>query len=122
LGIIELNNIRSYAFHGCLTEEGKIGSEYRIDLSVEADLQHSAKTDELKDTVDYVQLNEIVMNEMKTRSYLLEHVADRILNRVLKEIEKVQSATVKVSKINPPLGGDVEDVSVSLSKKRKTVF
>lgn len=118
MGKIELNNIRSYAFHGCLTEEGKIGSEYRIDLSVETDLTQSAKSDQLEDTVDYVHLNQIVIQEMKTRSYLLEHVADRILNRVLEEITMVYETSVKVSKINPPLGGDVENVSVTLSKKR----
>lgn len=115
---IKLTNIRAYSFHGCLTEEGKIGSDYRIDLSIKADLKKSAKSDELADTVDYVHLNQIVKEEMSIPSKLLEQVVERILKRVLKEIKMVQKATVTVSKINPPLGGDVEMVSVKSTKKR----
>ena len=51
MGIIKVKNIRVYAYHGCLDEEGKIGSEYRVDLSVKADLKKSAKSDELRDEV-----------------------------------------------------------------------
>lgn len=118
LDTIILENIRVYAHHGCLTEEGKIGSDYQVDLEVKADLQESAKSDELEDTVDYVQLNRIVKEEMAKRSKLLEHAANRILHRIFQEIEKVEKASVKVSKINPPLGGDVEKVSIKLSKER----
>jgi dihydroneopterin aldolase len=119
MGIIKVENIRIYAYHGCLLEEGKIGSDYRVDIKVKANLETSAKSDELADTVDYVHLNKIVKEEMAIRSKLLEHVADRILNRVLEEIPMVQTADVSVSKINPPIGGNVEKVTVRLQKKRK---
>ena len=119
MGIIKVENIRIYAYHGCLLEEGKIGSDYRVDIKVKANLETSAKSDELGDTVDYVHLNKIVKEEMAIRSKLLEHVADRILNRVLNEILTVQTADVSVSKMNPPIGGNVEKVTVRLQKKRK---
>jgi len=64
MGVILLKNIRLYAYHGCLDEEGKIGSEYRVDLIVEADLSKSAKSDNLSDTVDYVHLNKIVREDV----------------------------------------------------------
>lgn len=118
MGIIKVKNIRLYAYHGCLDEEGKIGSEYRVDLSVKADLKKSAKTDELIDTVDYVHLNKIVKEEMAIRTKLLETVADKILDRILQEITMVQKATVSVSKINPPIGGNVAMVSIKMFKKR----
>lgn len=118
MATIKLTNIRAYSFHGCLTEEGKIGSDYRVDLSVKADLKKSAKSDDLKDTVDYVHLNAIVKEEMAIPSKLLEQVSERILNRVLKELEMVKKVSVKVSKLNPPLGGDVEMVSVKSTKSR----
>ncbi|EAR13814.1 putative dihydroneopterin aldolase [Polaribacter irgensii 23-P] len=118
MGIIQVNNIKLYAFHGCLDEEAKIGSEYRVDVEVKADLRKSAKSDELADTVDYVHLNHIVKEEMAIRSKLLEEVAQRILNRVFKEIRKVKRAKVAVSKINPPIGGNVEEVVIILTKKR----
>lgn len=64
MGIIKVENIRVYAFHGCLKEETKIGSDYRVDLEVKANLKTSAESDELADTVDYVLLNNIVVEEM----------------------------------------------------------
>jgi dihydroneopterin aldolase len=119
MGKIQVNNIKLYAFHGCLDEEAKIGSEYRIDLGVKTNLQNSAQSDELIDTVDYVHLNFIVKEEMAIRSKLLEHVAKRILDRILNELKMVKKATVSVAKINPPIGGNVEEVAIILSKKRK---
>jgi len=119
LGLVKVSNIRIYAYHGCLVEEGKIGSEYRIDVSVKADLSKSAKTDNLLDTVDYVYLNKIVKEEMIIRSKLLEHVALRIMKRIFKEIPLANKAKVSISKINPPIGGNVALVSVVLKKLRK---
>ena len=118
MGKIQVNNIKLYAYHGCLDEEAKIGSWYRVDVSVKADLKKSAKTDDLADTVDYVHLNHIVKEEMAIRSKLLEEVAQRILNRFFKEIKMLRKATVSVAKINPPIGGNVEEVAVILTKKR----
>jgi dihydroneopterin aldolase len=118
LDTINLNNIRVYAYHGCLPEETKIGSDYRVDISVDANLDISAKSDELSDTVDYVHLNKIVKEEMAIASKLLEHVAKRIIDRIFSELEMVKKAKVKVAKLNPPLGGDVEDVNITLSRKR----
>jgi dihydroneopterin aldolase len=119
MGKIQVKNIKLYAFHGCLNEEAKIGSDYRIDLEVKTNLQSSSESDELIDTVDYVHLNFIVKEEMAIRSKLLEHVAKRILDRVLVELKTVKKATISVAKINPPIGGNVEEVAVILSKKRK---
>ena len=118
MGIIKVDNIKVYAYHGCLIEESKIGSNYRVDLKVKADLTTSAQTDDLNDTVDYVLLNNIVKEEMAIRSKLLEEVAIRILNRIFKESQQVTFAEVAVSKLNPPIGGDVEKVTIILSKER----
>lgn len=119
MGIIKVENIRIFANHGCLSEETKIGSDYRVDLIIKTNLQTSAKTDALHDTVDYVFLNRIVREEMKKPSYLLETVAKRILERILNENKKIEKATVSVSKLNPPIGGDVEMVTIKMTEKRK---
>lgn len=118
LGTIKIKNIRVYSYHGCLIEEGKIGSDYRVDLSVKANLKKSAKTDHLVDTVDYVHLNKIVKQEMALRAKLLETVADRILDRILREIPLAEKAKVKVSKLNPPIGGNVEMVTIEMERIR----
>lgn len=119
MGIIRLENVRLYGFHGCLKEEEMIGSDYRVDLQVQADLQKASQSDQLSDTVDYVHLQSIIREEMALRTKLIETVAARILDRVLKELPVVESASVWVSKINPPIGGDVQQVTVSLNKKRE---
>ncbi|ALM21079.1 dihydroneopterin aldolase [Nonlabens tegetincola] len=115
---IKLNNVRVFTNHGCLDEEERIGSDYRVDLEISADLTKSAQTDHLKDTVDYVSLNRIIKEEMAIRSKLLEQVAKRILDRIFKEEPLVQQATVQVAKINPPIGGDVESVIIEMSESR----
>lgn len=118
MGTIKIKNIRVYAYHGCLIEEGKIGSDYSVDLSVKVDLKNSAQTDNLNDTVDYVHLNRIVKEEMGIRTKLLETVADKILDRILFEIPLVEKVKVKVSKLNPPIGGNVASVSIVMERKR----
>ncbi|MGJ8683009.1 MAG: dihydroneopterin aldolase [Nonlabens sp.] len=115
---IILENVKVFTNHGCLDEEAMIGSEYRVDLEVTADLSKSAQTDELNDTVDYVSLNRIIVEEMAIRSKLLEQVAQRILDRIFKEESLVEKAHVKVAKINPPIGGDVARVVISMSQSR----
>lgn len=118
MGTIKLKNIRTFSYHGCLVEESKIGSDYSVDLEIKADLRKSMQTDELEDTVDYVHLNKIVMEEMAIRSKLLEHVAKRIVKRVFDEIPSVSKVLVGVSKINPPIGGDVEAVTIEIEEFR----
>lgn len=118
MGIIKLTNIRTFSFHGCLEEEAKIGSNYSVNLTIKTNLEPSAKTDELTDTVDYVDLNRIVVEEMAIRAKLLEHVAKRIIDRVLKELQMVTKIEVEVTKLNPPIGGDVEGVTIIMKKKR----
>ncbi len=118
MGKIKLHNIRVFAYHGCLVEESKIGSNYSINLSIKADLSKSAQTDSLTDTIDYVALNRIVVEEMAIRADLLETVAQQIINNVLNELKKVTQITVEVSKLNPPIGGDVEVVTIKMKQKR----
>jgi dihydroneopterin aldolase len=121
MGIIKVENIRVFAHHGCLKEETKIGSDYRVDLEVKVNFKNSAITDNLEDTVDYVLLNKIVIEEMAKPSKLLETVTKRILDRIFQESVPVIKATVSVSKLNPPIGGDVEMVTIKMTVKRKNL-
>ncbi len=118
MGKIRLENIKLHSNHGCLDEEGLIGSEYRIDIEIEANLETSSVSDELSDTVDYVLLHHIAKQETLIRSKLLENVVWRIQNRILKEIPEIETIWVRLAKINPPIQGNVEKVSVELSKTR----
>ena len=107
---IILKNIRVRSNHGCLVEEEQIGSDYRVDLKVTADLGKARSTD--------VSLNRIGVEEMAVRAQLLEVVADRIVKRVFAEHRQVMGLTLKVAKINPPIGGDVAEVVLKIKEKR----
>lgn len=119
MGVIKLKNIRLYCYHGCLKEETLIGSDYLVNLKVTSSLGKASKTDHLQDTVDYVYLNAIVKREMAIPSKLLEHVAKRIIDGIFNELPTVNNVKISVAKINPPIGGDVEAVSVTLKETRK---
>ncbi|MGV6829118.1 MAG: dihydroneopterin aldolase [Flavobacteriales bacterium] len=118
MSTIRLKNIKIYAFHGCMVEEGQIGSDYLVNLTVKANLKKAAVSDNLKDTVDYVLLHKIVKEEMAIRAKLLEHVGKRIVDTILQDLPLVSFVKVSVAKVNPPIGGDVESVLVEMSKKR----
>jgi dihydroneopterin aldolase len=112
MGFISVSGIRIYAYHGCLQEETLIGSDYIVDVEVETDLLASAKSDDLSATVDYVLVNHVVKQEMKKPSKLLETVAHRIINSLLAEHKEIQRLSVSISKLNPPINGDVERVTI----------
>ena len=113
-----MNNIRLYAFHGCLEEEALIGGNYIVDIKIYTDYSKAAKNDELSSTVDYCDVYDIVKAEMKIRSKLIEHVAKRIADSVKREINKkskmdrIERIKVRLTKIAPPVNGDLGSVSV----------
>jgi len=112
MGTISVLGIRAYAYHGCLPEETKIGSDYEVNVSVDTDIRPSANSDELTHTVDYVSINTIVKQEMAVPSQLLENVVDRILNKIINNHFNITSVEVSVAKKNPPINGDVREVVV----------
>ena len=116
---IYLKNIKIYAYHGCMEEEKKIGSDYLVNLIVHADLSLSCESDELNDTVDYVALLDIVKNQMKMRANLLENVADRVVNKIISKYTTVRKAVVKIAKLNPPINGNIDEVVIRREKKRE---
>lgn len=114
-GIIEIENMEFYAFHGCYREEQLVGNRFMVDLTLETDIEAAAESDNVGDTVNYLEVYQAVRSQMEVRSDILEHVGYRILEEIKKRFPKVLSAKVKVSKCNPPLGGMIERVSVSQS-------
>lgn len=119
MGTIYLKNIQLYSYHGCLEEETVIGSDYRVDLWVDSSLKKAAHSDNLNDTVDYVFLNRVVEEEMAIPSKLLEHVGQRVMNRLFAESKNIDVVKLSIAKINPPIGGHVESVSVILKQVRE---
>jgi dihydroneopterin aldolase len=116
MGIIAIEAMEFYSFHGHFKEERIVGNRFLVDLTIETDMEIPMESDNLKDAVNYQRVYEIVKLQMEMKSHLLEHIAGRILDAVYSEMEGIKKATVKVSKMNPPLGGKIGSVSVVVSR------
>lgn len=112
---IVVEGIQLYAYHGCLQEEGLIGTNYTVDVLMETDFTTAAQTDDLTQTVDYVVVYQIVKKQMAIRSNLIEQVGQRIVDELKNTFATLKSLEVKVTKLNPPMNGNVEKVSIIIS-------
>ena len=99
---ISVLGIRVYAYHGCLPEETKIGSDYEVNVELEYDIKQSSESDDLQYTVDYVSINAIVNKEMAKPSKLLESVVARILDKIIEKHPKISCVEVRVAKKTHP--------------------
>lgn len=115
MGVISIENMEFYAYHGCFKEEQQIGTWFQIDLKMEVDTSFAELSDNLEDTVNYQAVYHTIKREMSQNSKLLEHLARRILDALFREYPVV-SAEVAVRKKNPPLGGKMGSVMVTLRR------
>jgi dihydroneopterin aldolase len=113
MGIIKVSGIRLHGYHGCLAEEAKIGGEYIVDVSIQTDYSAAEKSDRLDETIDYCSVYAIVKEEMGIRSKLIEQVCRRILDKLVHKFPEARF-NVSITKLRPPMNGDVESVSVVL--------
>ena len=116
MGVIEIEGMEFYAYHGHFSEEQIVGNRFIVDLTLHADCSKAAKSDDLTDALNYLSVYEVVKGEMQIKSHLLEHVAGRILDRLVGGFPSIVKVKVKISKLNPPMGGEIEKVSVSLER------
>lgn len=116
---IKLENIKIHAFHGVLPEEKILGTYYILNLSIKADLWKAAETDDLNDTINYAEINDIIHEEMKIPSELLERVAGRIIEKIGLKFPQITSIKIKITKTKPPMKGEMDGVSIELKKNFK---
>ena len=117
-GKVALEGLEFHAFHGVYPHERESGNWFEVDISVETDFSHAAATDELVGTVNYETLFRLVKEEMGQPSKLLETVAEKIVNDVFLNFPSAMSVQLKISKLNPPIGGKCKKATVSLTKER----
>jgi len=116
MGVIRIEDMEFYAFHGHYNEEQIVGSHFMVDVTIETETDRAGKSDELKDTLNYQAAYLIIKREMEKTSNLLEHIATRILDALYSELAGIRKATVRVSKLNPIMGGRIGRVSVEVTK------
>jgi dihydroneopterin aldolase len=117
---IHLEKMRFHAFHGLLPHEMTAGNEFEVSVLLEADVAAACESDNVEDTIDYSEIFMAVKAEMEIRSLLIEHVAGRILRRILKHYAPLTFAEVRVAKLRPPVGGEMDRAEVILSSGAKS--
>ncbi|MDR2129926.1 MAG: dihydroneopterin aldolase [Odoribacteraceae bacterium] len=115
-GVIEIEGMEFFAYHGCYEAERLVGNKFLVYATLTTDVEKAAASDDIRDTLNYLSAYEVIASEMKIPSRLLEHVARRILDALHDTFPELIHATIKVSKLNPPLGGKIAATSVTLSK------
>ena len=112
MGLITVEGIRVFAYHGHLPEEAKLGGHFIINVWVTADTSEVEKKDNLKHTIDYVRIITIVKEQMAIRSEMIEHSARRVVDAIL-GLRKVKKVKVEVEKKAPPVDAIFDKVSVT---------
>ena len=117
MGLIEIENMEFYAYHGHYEEERIVGNRFLLNIKIETNTEKAELSDNINDALNYQTVYSIIAHEMKKKSHLLENIAKRILDAIYSEFKKeILSSEIKVSKINPPMGGQIGQVSVSLKR------
>ena len=115
MGKIKIEGMHFYAYHGHFEAEQIVGNDFNVDLT-KTNCANAAQSDDLTDALNYQAVYETVKKEMQQKSRLLENVAKRILDALYLSFPAIEKATVKISKLNPPMGGQIDKVSVTLSR------
>lgn len=116
---IYLENVRFYAYHGIAVQETLVGNEFIINLKIKADISKAIETDEIKETISYADVFNLLEEEMSIPSQLLEHVCGRITKRLFHVFPAIDEITIRLSKRCPPMGGDIETAGVHMICRRE---
>ena len=113
---IELNAMKFYAYHGISVQETKVGNYFIVYISYVCPSEKACISDDLNDTISYADIYQVVKTEMERPSKLLEHITERISTALKKAFPQLIYLKICVSKMNPPLGGEVRSASVTIEK------
>ena len=110
---LKIKGIKIYAFHGHYEEEKKLGGHFLINLEICFNSEKVVFTDKLEDTIDYVQVIDVVKKQMKKTKNMIESAADEILRELLK-IDLIQSVSIELEKISPPVDANFDKISIEM--------
>ena len=111
---IRMEGMKFYAFHGVMPQENVVGSYFYINLKLKTDFTRAAETDELEGTVSYADIYTTVKEEMETPSKLLEHVCQRIAQRIFTDFPTIEAIDIRLNKENPPMGACAKNIGVEV--------
>ncbi len=118
MATILLENMEFHAFHGVLEHEKELGNNFLLTLEMKIDTEKSGQTDDLNDTLNYQLVYQAIKEEMAIPSELIEHISQRIVDSLMNKFPQIQALKLKLSKLNPPLGGKLEKVTIVLDTSK----
>lgn len=111
-----INNMQFFAYHGVYEQENKVGNNYSVDLKLGLNFEKACISDSLEDTVNYASIFDKVKTVMHIPCKLVEHLAENICQELKAAFPEIQSIEIKVTKKNPPIPGEIESISIILSR------
>lgn len=117
MGIIAINGVLVYAYHGVGEQERRVGNEFEVSVRLHVpESERAVASDLIDDTVNYAEVVEIIKREMSVPSKLLEHVAGRIRKSIIQRYgSAVTAGEVTVEKLGPPIAAQLRSVSYTLT-------
>lgn len=116
---ILLKGMIFYGYHGADKEENVLGQRFVIDVKMSLNLAKPGKTDALGDSVNYADVFACVKMIAEGKPCrLLEHVAALINEKIMERYPAIDEVSTTVHKPGAPIPGILEDVAVTLNKKR----
>ncbi|MBS2100797.1 dihydroneopterin aldolase [Carboxylicivirga linearis] len=116
IGLIELEEMEFYAYHGCYEQEQVVGNRFLVNIAIHTNCSVAAETDSINDALNYVTVYELTKEQVMQNSHLLEHLTKRIIQSIKSSFPQIIKLKVKVSKMNPPMGGQMKCVSLTLEE------
>ncbi len=113
---IEIEGMEFYAYHGCYETERVVGSKFLVDAYIETNCKDACESDNINKALNYQKAYELIKEEVNITSHLLEHVCKRVIDTLYANFDGIKLVKVKVSKLNPPMGGKIDKVSVTLCR------
>lgn len=120
MGLIAVEGMRFYAYHGFYKDEQKIGQYYLVDVYVHTDFEQAAEEDSLYATINYETIYLATKIEMDKPTRLLETLATRITGSLKNKFATIEEIRVRVSKLQPPLGGEVQRTYIEVHQDHRT--
>ncbi len=119
LNIIKIRKATFYGYHGVRSEEQSVGGKFEADVDIYTDFSKAAKDDNLKETIDYHKVYTFMYHlALEHKYYLIESLAMKIADELLKKFNEIEKVAVRVRKNNPPLGGVVDHVEAEVIKEK----
>ena len=109
---LELKDLSFHAYHGVMEQEKMVGNTYVVNLKLFFDFTKAMQSDDLKDTINYALVYEVVKQEMSIHADLIEHLAFRIVNQIKKTFPQLEEIEIRLAKKNPPIRGDMKESAV----------